>query len=97
MRIITFARIREFSKRFPDADIALRNWYKETKRSSWSNFSDIQSTFNSVDYVGNKRYVFDIRGNKYRIVAIIIFQIQTVYIRFIGTHREYDKIDCSKI
>lgn len=97
MRVITFARIREFSKRFPDADIALRNWYKETKSSFWNNFSDIKSTFNSVDYAGNKRYVFDIRGNKYRLVAIIIFQIQTVYIRFIGTHKEYDKIDCSKI
>lgn len=53
--------------------------------------------FNSVDYVGNDRYVFNIRGNNYRLVAMIFFNKRTVFVRFIGTHAEYDKIDCSTI
>jgi len=53
--------------------------------------------FNSVDAVGNDRFVFDIRGNHYRIVAMIFFDIRTVYIRFVGTHKEYDRIDCVTI
>jgi len=53
--------------------------------------------FNSVDAVGHDRFVFDIRGNSYRIVAMIFFDVRTVYIRFVGTHKEYDRIDCSTI
>lgn len=54
--------------------------------------ADIKQTFNTVDYVGNDRYVFDIKGNNYRIVAIVLFINQKVYMRFIGTHKEYEKI-----
>ncbi len=97
MRIVTFARIREFSVIHPDAGIALRDWYKKTEEGSWTNFSEIKKTFNSVDSVGNNTFVFNIRGNMYRLVAIVIFASQKVYIRFIGTHKEYDKIDCSNI
>lgn len=57
----------------------------------------MKEMFNSVDAVGNDRFVFNIRGNNYRIVALIFFDIRTVYIRFVGTHQEYDKIDCSTI
>ena len=57
----------------------------------------MKAMFNSVDAVGNDRFVFNIRGNNYRIVAMIFFDIRTVYIRFVGTHKEYDKIDCSAI
>jgi len=53
--------------------------------------------FGSVDYVGNNRYVFNIKGNHYRLVAIVIFASQKIYIRFIGTHTEYSKIDCKTI
>lgn len=97
MRIITYARIRGYSKKHPDAAIALSDWYKQTKNSQWNNFNDMRKTFNSVDAVGNKRYVFNIRGNKYRLIAIVLFQIKTVYIRFIGTHSEYDVTDVENI
>ena len=76
---------------------AMLAWYHKTEASNWSNFHDIKQTFNSVDFVGNNRYVFNIKGNEYRLVAIIIFNSKKVYIRFIGTHKEYDKIDCSNI
>ncbi len=98
MRIVTFAKISEFTREHHDADIALRDWYKKTEKSNWTCFADIKNTFGSVDNVGNNRFVFNIRGNEYRLIAIIIFASKKVYIRFIGTHKQYDKIkDCSKI
>lgn len=97
MRIVTFLRIKEFIKKHSNSDVALRDWYFKTRRSEWENLNDIKQTFNSIDYVGNNRYVFNIKGNDYRLVAIIIFASKKVYIRFIGTHAEYDKIDCSNI
>ncbi|WP_262909385.1 type II toxin-antitoxin system HigB family toxin [Mucilaginibacter daejeonensis] len=66
-------------------------------QADWANFHEVRSMFNTVDAVGNDRFVFDIRGNHYRIVAMIFFDIRTVYIRFVGTHKEYDRIDCSTI
>ena len=58
---------------------------------------DVRKTFRTVDYVGNDRYVFNIKGNRYRLVAMIFFDIRTLYVRFVGTHAEYDKIDCTTI
>jgi mRNA interferase HigB len=98
MRIVTFKIIQEYTKNHPDADTALRNWYKNTKDSNWNCFADIKRTYGSVDSAGNNRYVFNIKGNAYRLIAIIIFVSKQVYIRFIGTHDEYNKIkDCSQI
>lgn len=97
MRIVTFLRVKEFIEKYPDSDIALRDWYKKTQNCEWKNLSDIKDTFNSADYVGNNRFVFNIKGNHYRLVAIIIFASQKVYIRFIGTHKDYDKINVSNI
>jgi mRNA interferase HigB len=84
--------IRDFIAKHADADVALRDWYKRTTKANWTNFEDIKQTFNTVDYVGNVRYVFDIKGNNYRIVAVVIFINKKVYMRFVGTHEEYDKI-----
>ena len=76
---------------------ALLKWYYETAISDWENFGDVKQTFNSVDSVGSDRFVFNIGGNKYRIVAMMHFTTRTVYIRFVGTHKQYDKIDCKTI
>ncbi|KAA6321505.1 mRNA interferase HigB [termite gut metagenome] len=97
MRIITHKAITNFCINYTDAQIALEEWFIKTKNAEWTCFTDIKKTFNSVDNVGNQHYVFNIKGNSYRLVAIIHFQIKKVYIRFIGTHNEYEKIDCSKI
>lgn len=86
-----------FAEKHPSATKSLNNWYEITKSSDWRKLSDIKNTFNSVDYVGNDRYVFNIKGNDYRIVTMIFFDKRTIYIRFVGTHTEYDKIDCSTI
>ncbi|MEO9258652.1 MAG: type II toxin-antitoxin system HigB family toxin [Crocinitomicaceae bacterium] len=75
----------------------LNKWYTEVKNADWKNFYEMKKSFNSVDSVGNDRYVFNIKGNDYRLVAMIFFDIRTLFIRFVGTHSEYDKIDCKII
>lgn len=97
MRIITFRKIKEFSQLNTDSDIALREWYKKTQKAELNCFADIKKTFNSADAAGNNRYVINIKGNKYRLIAIVLFNMKTVYIRFIGTHGEYDCIDAGNI
>ncbi|WP_395052392.1 type II toxin-antitoxin system HigB family toxin [Flavobacterium sp.] len=92
MRIVTFKRIKEFSEKFVDSESALIIWYYTVTSKQWNSLNDIRTDFNSVDYVGNNRYVFNIKGNTYRLVAIISFNAKKVYIRFIGSHSEYDKI-----
>jgi len=97
MVIISKSILVEFGYRHADAIRPLNKWYEKTKKADWKNFPEMKGTFNSVDVVGNDRYVFNIKGNNYRLVAMIFFDIRTIYIRFVGTHSEYDKIDCSKI
>ena len=98
MRIITYKTISQYSTLHPEAKFALDEWYIKTEQSQWNCFAEVKKTFNSVDSVGGKRYVFNIKGNSYRVVALILFGPKIVYIRFIGTHSEYIKIiDCSKI
>lgn len=93
MRIISKKALQDFYNLYPDSKTALENWYKVVKQVEWTCFADVRNTFNSADYVDNKRYVFNIKGNDYRIVAIIQFTIKAVLIRFVGTHQQYDKIE----
>jgi mRNA interferase HigB len=97
MVIISYSKIRNFYDIHPDAKDALNNWYRLLLQADWSNFHEMKMMFNSVDSVGNDRFVFNIRGNNYRIVALIFFDVRTVYLRFVGTHKEYGRIDCSVI
>lgn len=97
MRIFTEQALKEYAENHPESKVALQEWTTIVKRSRWTCFADIKKSFNSVDSVGNQHYVFNIKGNHYRLVVVIKFTIQFVYIRFIGTHSEYDKTDCSNI
>lgn len=97
MRIVTFRRIKDFSETYRDSEVALKDWYFKTTKAEWNNAADIKKTFSQVDFVGNNRVVFNIKGNQYRLVAIVIFASQKVYVRFIGTHNEYERIDCTTI
>ena len=92
MRIISKSKLIEYYTKEPKAKTALEEWYEKTKKSEWTCFADIKNTFNSVDAVGNQRYVFNIKGNDYRLIVLIQFTPKTVYIRFVGTHKEYDAI-----
>jgi mRNA interferase HigB len=97
MVVISKTQLIQFGAHHADATDALDDWYKKVKQADWGNFSELRESFNSTDYVGNDRYVFNIKGNRYRLVAMIFFDIRTLFVRFIGTHAEYDKIDCSTI
>jgi mRNA interferase HigB len=92
MHIISFRKLREFFEEDPNSKVALQDWYKRASKANWDNFSDVKKTFNSVDSVGNTRFVFNVKGNHYRIAAQILFTINTVYIRWIGNHKDYDNI-----
>ena len=99
MRIISHRKLRDFyeSKGREDSKIALERWYQIAEEAEWKNFSDIRVDFPNADYVGNQHYVFNIKGNNYRLIVVIKFTINRIFIRFVGTHKEYVKIDCSNI
>lgn len=92
MRIISKSTLVEFYTKEPQSKSALEEWYEKTRRAEWSCYADMKQSFNSVDAVGNQHYVFNIKGNDYRLVVVIQFTPKTVYIRFVGSHRDYDQI-----
>lgn len=97
MRIVAKKTIVAFYTRHADARVALEDWYEKVEAAEWENFAQLRMTFSSADHVGNKRIVFNIKGNDYRLVAIVLFKIKKVYVRFIGTHQEYDKLSEEQI
>ncbi len=97
MRVIAISTLKAFWSKHPDSEQALKEWYVKTERASWNSLNDIRNDSNSVDYVKNQRYVFNIKGNDYRLIAAVKFTPKLVYIRFVGTHDEYDNIDASTI
>lgn len=92
MVIISKSTLNKFGKEHPESKVALFNWYHITKIADWSNYHALKTTFNSIDAVGNNRYVFNIKGNKYRLIALILFETRTLFILFVGTHEDYNKI-----
>jgi mRNA interferase HigB len=90
MVIIARPILREFIFRYPLSSSVLNDWYAKTKKSNWAKFSDVKAVFNTVDAIGNDRYVFDIGGNKFRLIAMIHFKSRTIFIRKILTHDEYN-------
>ena len=92
MVIITRKKIQDYGKANANTIDALNDWYIRTAEADWSNFNQLRRDFPSCDYVGNDRFVFNIKGNRYRLIVIVHFDVRTVYVRFIGTHAEYDKI-----
>jgi len=97
MRVVTPKRLTEFAKKHSQAKIPLLHWYEIVKDAKWNNLDDVKTDFNSVDYVGNNRYVFNVKGNDYRLIVIIIFVSKKIYIRYIGTHADYSKIKTKEI
>ena len=90
MVIITKGAIHNFTRKHPGAAIALNDWFDKASVMNWKNFTEVKGTFNSVDSIGSDRFVFNIGGNNFRLIAMIHFSIRTIYIRAILTHKEYD-------
>lgn len=97
MRIVTHKTITSFYAKHANSKTALEEWYVKASKADWTCFGDIRASFNSVDSIGNNRFVFNIKGNDYRLVAIVLFQVKIVYVRFIGTHAAYSKTNCLNI
>lgn len=89
--------LREFWERHPDAKQPLQAWYHDAKQAIWKNPSDLKTVYRNVSFIANNRAVFNIKGNDYRLVVAIQYQYGIIYIRFVGTHNEYDKIDAATI
>jgi mRNA interferase HigB len=87
----------DFVQSHANAAKPLNNWVEIVKAARWHSHVDLKKTFPSADYVKNGRYVFNIGGNNFRVVAVVIFIGEVINIRFVGTHAEYDKIDCTTI
>ncbi len=90
MHIITRKRLNDFTNKHPDAKSALQHWYKQVKGKDFNSFSELRETFRSADQAGNLT-VFNIGGNKFRLIAAIHYNRRKVYIRAVLTHREYDE------
>ncbi len=86
-----------FVQKHANAAKPLNKWLTDVMAAHWKNHAELKKMYPSVDYVKNGRYVFNISGNNYRLVAVVVFVGGIMNIRFIGTHAEYDKIDCSTI
>lgn len=97
MRIISRKKLREFWKQHPDTQQPLQAWYADVKQANWKSPIDIKNIYRNASIVATNRVVFNIKGNKYRLVAAVQYEYGIVYIRFIGTHKEYDKIDATTI
>ena len=99
MRIIAFRRLREFWERseYSDSESSLQAWYHDAKNSDWRNSNELKQQYKSASIIGEGRVVFNIKGNTYRLVVLIDYEFQIIFIRFIGTHKEYDKIDAKTI
>lgn len=91
MRILARPIINDFGRKHPPAVITLMDWWQKTEKAKCANLNELKAVFGSVDYIGNDRYVFNIGGNNYRLVGMIHFKTQRVYIRAILTHAEYDE------
>ncbi len=97
MRVISRATLKAFYGRHADAKGPLEAWFAEAKRAVWREFNDIKNRYRSADAVGENRVVFNIKGNAYRLVVVVHYRVQTVYVRFVGTHAEYDRVDVETV
>ena len=99
MRIVSHKKLKDFFETpgREESRVALEKWYHVTLEAQWKGLSDIRQVFPGTDYVGNQHYVFNIRGNKYRLIVVIKFVMGYAYVRFVGTHEEYDSINAKEI
>lgn len=97
MRIIARRTLREFWDLHPTAQKPLQAWYADAKQAHWKNPNDIKKVYRNASVVANNRVVFNIKGHSYRLVAAINYDFGIVYIRFVGTHKEYDSIDVTTV
>jgi mRNA interferase HigB len=97
MHIVAVRYLKAFWEKNPDSEQSLKSWVDEAKKANWSQPAQIKEQYRSASILKNKRVVFNIKGNDYRLVASVAYHYQAVYVKFIGTHKEYDAIDAETI
>lgn len=97
MRVFTKGTLRAFWQRHPDSIRALEGWYDRVENADWESPPQLKADYPSASILGDNRVVFNIRGNNYRLVARIDYQLKRVYVLFVGTHAEYDRIDAREV
>jgi mRNA interferase HigB len=97
MRVISKKVLKEFWLKYPQSEASLRAWFAEAEKVEWETPQDIKKHFRSADFLKNNRVIFNISGNKYRLIVSINYSFKIVYVRFIGTHSEYDHIDPERV
>lgn len=97
MHIVAVRYLRAFWEKNPDSEQALKSWADEAKKANWSQPAQIKDQYRSASILKNKRVVFNIKGNDYRLVVSVAYHYQAVYVKFIGTHKEYDAVDAETV
>ena len=97
MRVIALKTLRDFWEQYPEVEQALRAWHHDARCADWKTPSDIKAIYRNASIIGKNRVVFNIKGNRYRLVVVVVYQHEVVYIRFVGTHAEYDQTDATII
>lgn len=97
MRVVAVSTLKAFWSHHPDAEQPLKAWYEEASNASWNQPADIKNQYRSTSVLKNRRVVFNIKGNDYRLVVAIAYKLQIVYVKFVGTHKEYDVIDAETV
>ncbi|MGB7503469.1 MAG: type II toxin-antitoxin system HigB family toxin [Azonexus sp.] len=97
MRIVAVKFLRDFWERHPEAEQPLKSWADEARKAMWAQPSEIKEQYRNASILKNRRVVFNIKGNDYRLVVSVAYQYQAVYVKFIGTHKEYDAIDAETV
>ena len=97
MHIVAVKFLRTFWEKHPDAEQPLKSWVDEVKKATWSQPSEIKDQYRSASILKNRRVVFNIKGNDYRLVVSVAYQYRAVYVKFIGTHRQYDGLDAETV
>ena len=99
MRIIAFRSLREFWEKpeYADSEVSLRAWFHDVKGSDWKNSNELKQQYANASILGEGRVVFNIKDNSYRLVVLIDYEFRIIFIRFIGTHRQYNNIDAKTI
>ena len=99
MRVIAFRALREFFEKseYADSETSLRAWYHDVKTVIWKNSNELKKQYKNASIIGEGRVVFNIKGIDYRLVVAIDYEFQVIFVRFVGTHKQYDKIDSKTI
>ncbi|HAV9958211.1 TPA: type II toxin-antitoxin system HigB family toxin [Escherichia coli] len=97
MKIISVKTLRDFWAKNPDAEQPLKAWVDEVTKADWTNPAEIKEQYRTASILKNRRVVFNIKGNDYRLIVAIAYQRGWMFVKFIGTHKEYDAIDADKI